>query len=180
MGHRANFVIVENSIIKIYFSQGKAQETPNILAQGLAFCEKYFEEFIEESMLMDNAWAEGGILIDKDLKKVLIFGGSETNYTPALQRHYCKHMSGVWKSWSVQWCSQGIVDFAEHLGLMEDRILADGCKPEFLKSEEWSFTMDADRTQEEVITIIKNGIIADYKQDWGFQGINICLERGKT
>ena len=180
MGQRANLVIVQNSEPKIYYTHWRAQETPNILAQGLEFCEKYFKEFNEDGWLMDNAWAEGGILIDKDQNKVLIFGGSEIDYTPALQRLYCKHITKIWKNWTIHWCIQGNVDFAEHLGLMDDRILSEGCKPDFLKSDEWSFTLNADRTQDEVITIINKGIISDYKQDWGLDGINMCIVKGEN
>ena len=111
MGHRANLVLVENKEPIIYYTGRRAQETPNILAQGLNFCEKYFSEFDEVGWLMDNAFAEGGILIDKDNKKILIFGGGDISYTPALQRLYCKHITKIWKGWNVEWCSKGNVDF---------------------------------------------------------------------
>lgn len=179
MGHRANLVLVENKKYKIYYTHWKAQETPNILAQGLDFCEKYFKEFDENSWLMDNVFAEGGLLIDKDNKKILIFGGGDIGYTPVLQRLYCKHIVKIWKGWNAQWCSKGNVDFAEYLGIMEDRILA-GCTPEFYEESEWSYTMDKDRTQDEVITIINDGIINDYKQDLGLDGINVCIAKGET
>jgi hypothetical protein len=180
MGNRSNLVIVENKEPKIYYTHWSAQKTPNILAQGLEFCEKYFKGFSEYGWLMDNAWSEGGILIDKDQKIVLIFGGSETGYIPALQRLYCKHITRIWKNWTVKWSSQGNVDFAEHLGLMEDRILADGCKPEFFESDEWSLTMNDYRMQCEVINIIKNSIISDYKQDFALDGINRCIVKGEN
>ena len=179
MGHRANLVLVENREPKIYYAPWRAQETPSILAQGFDFCESYFKEFTEEGWLMDNAFAEGGILIDKDNKKVLIFGGSEVSFTPALQRLYCKHIIRIWKNWNVEWCHKGIVDFAEYLGIMEDKILANGRIPNFSTREEWSYTMDADRTQDDVITIIYNGTISDYKQDWGLDGIEMCIARGE-
>lgn len=179
MGHRANLVLVENKEPIIYYTGRRAQETPNILAQGLNFCEKYFSEFDEVGWLMDNAFAEGGILIDKDNKKILIFGGGDISYTPALQRLYCKHITKIWKGWNVEWCSKGNVDFAEYLGIMEDRILASGCIPEFFEADEWSYTMNADRTQDEVITIINNGVISDYKQDLGLDGINMCIAKGE-
>lgn len=179
MGHRANFIILENDQPRIYYSHGRAQETPSILAQGLAFCEAYFLGFNEWSLLMDNAWAEGGILIDKDKKHLMIFGGADTSYTPALQRHYCKHLPTIWKGWTIEWCSKGNVDFAEYLGMMEDRILAEGCAPEFYEREIGSITMEPDRSQDDVTTIIYNGQIYDYKQDCGLDGINDCLAHGE-
>lgn len=178
MGHRSNLVLIENNEPKIFYSKG-AQQTPNILAQGLDYCEKYFKRCYYDGWLMDNAFAEGGILIDKDNKEVLIFGGVEIAYTPALQRLYCKHIVKVWKGWNVRWCHKGNEDFANYLGIMEDRILADGCIPEFSAYSKWSYTMNADRTQEEVITIINDDTINDYKQDWGLDGINMCIAKGE-
>lgn len=179
MGQRANFVILENKEVRIHYSNWEAPNTPNILAQGLEFCESYFKEFNEMTWLMDNAFAEGGILIDKDKYSILIFGGWEITYTPALQRLYCKHITKIWKGWNVKWCDKGIVDFAEYLGVMEDRILADGCVPDFFSSEEWSFTKHINRTQDDVITIIKNNTVYDYKLDWGLDGIQVCLAKGE-
>lgn len=179
MGHRANLVLVENKESKIYYTHSRAQEMPNILAQGLDFCEKYFKGFDEDGWLMDNAFAEGGILIDKDSQKILIFGGADMSSTPALQRLFCKYIAKIWEGWEIEWCSKGIVDFAEYLGVMEDRILADGCEPVFCENGEWSCTMKTDRTQDEIITIINNGVICDYKQDWGLYGINICIAKGE-
>lgn len=179
MGQRANFVIVENNKSRIYYSHWEAEHTPNILAQGLEFCEKYFKEFTEDGWIMDNAFAEGGILIDKDKFNILIFGGSDTAYTPALQRLYCKYIAKIWKGWNIKWCDKGNVDFAEYLGIMEDRILADGCIPDFYSGDEWSLTNNPNRTQDDVITIIKNKIINDYKLDWGLDGIQVCLAKGE-
>ncbi|MBK9380293.1 MAG: hypothetical protein IPN39_03095 [Chitinophagaceae bacterium] len=59
MGHRANFILVENKKPEIYYSHRGAQNTPEILAQGLAFCDNYFKQFTEDGWLMDNAF-EGG------------------------------------------------------------------------------------------------------------------------
>lgn len=180
MGHRANLIIVENKEPKIYYTHWESQKTPNILAQGLEFCENYFKTFNEDGYLMDNAYAEGGILIDKDCKKVLVFGGCELDYTPSLQRLYCKHVTKFWEGWVVKWCFRGIVDIAEYLGLMDDSILAVGCKPSFYGDMDWSNTMDTDRLQDDVTTIIDNAIIYDYKQDWGLDGINICIAKGEN
>lgn len=179
MGLRANLIIIENGKIEIYYTHTQAENTPNILAQGLEFCEKHFRNFDESNRLMNNTWAEGGILMDKDQKKVLIFGGADIAFTPALQRLYCKYMTKIWKNWTVHWCSKGNIDFAEYLGIMEEGILAETSEPIFYESKKWSSTMKIDRTQDEVITTIKNGIINDYKQDWGLDGINVCIAKGE-
>lgn len=182
MGCRANFVIVDNKKTIIYYCHDGGYHAPEIVAKGLEYCEKYFQELQESDSLMDIVWAEGGILIDKDKKNVLLFGGEDPQWTPALQRIYCQKVVNIWQGWNVQWCEQGIVDMAVYLGLMEERIYnTDKIKVEFdyRHDIEWSDTFDENRTQDDVITIIDNGVISDYKLDYGLDGIDICILKGK-
>ncbi|HAI75343.1 MAG TPA: hypothetical protein DCM08_03775, partial [Microscillaceae bacterium] len=176
---------MENGAYKIYYSGRGAHYTPHILAQGLAFCEQYFKEFTEESVLMDNAWGEGGVLIDKDKKNALVFGGGwEFHNTPALQRLYCKRVVQLWPNWTIRWCDQGAVDFAEYLGIMEDSILAEGREPDFLELNDFNrqrlLEMRDDMPQCEVITLIKDGIVNDYSLDWGFDGMMMLIQESEN
>jgi len=181
MGYRANFIIVENNKQKIYYSQEGALYTVEILAKGIAYCEKYFDfGFHETDWLIDNAAGEGGIVIDKDQNKILFYASGDIGFTPVLQRHSQKYIAKIWENWSVQWCSRGHEELAIYLGLMEDRILTEECKPNFFETDEWSPTMEVDRRQSDVITIINNGIIKDYKQDWILDGITICVLKGEN
>lgn len=176
MSTRAHFIIVEKGEKKIFRSKD-GQVAPNILAQGLDFCESYFKKMHEdERLVLDNAFAEGGIMIDKDTKNILIFGGSEGEifYYPALQRLYCEHVQKFWNGWNIQWCSKGIISIAEYLEMMDEELLADGCKPEFDFYEDKK--PDDEFNSKDVITIICKDKIKDYYLD----SINFCLSKGEN
>lgn len=180
MGERANFVLVENGHTTIFYHKWWAYKTDRILAQGLSFCEQLFKDkCTEEFCLMNNAWADGGLLIDKDQKKALIFGGDDMGSTPALQRLYRQYLRATnWVNWDIQWCYYGIVDMAEHLGLREDRLLPGSGRLDPDGYPEWDLFTAACETQYEVITIIKNGQCSDYKLDWGVFGIDLGIAEG--
>lgn len=101
MGHRANLILVENKIPKIYYTHSLAQEIPSILAMGLEFCEQFFPQFNQVNFILDIAWSEGGILIDKDNKNVLVFGGCDLASVSALKRLYIKEVRKFWKGWTI-------------------------------------------------------------------------------
>lgn len=137
MGHRANLILVENNNTKTFYSHWSGNITPRILAQGLKFCENYFKKYDETNWLLDNAWAEGGILIDKDNRKILFFS-LEFLETIALQNAFIKLLQQkIWFGWNINWAFRGNVDFAEYLNVMEDDILADGSAPNYITLDDW-------------------------------------------
>lgn len=171
MSSRANFVLIENRQVQLYYST-YALSTPAILAQGLEFCESLFKKHICCEYLLDNAWAEGGILIDKDNKLVLMFGGEEIAPFPAAQRQYVQYMMETsWQGWNVKYCFQGNIDIAQYLGMMDNRLLADGMLPDFFEIDQWTYEYLNVEEPYGVITIINNGYIADYALNWLGNGI---------
>lgn len=182
MGHRANLIIVENEKSTIWYSHTIATRINNLFAQGLIFCKEFFKKCHIDGYLMDNAWAEGSIIIDKDNKIALLFGGEDMHYTPALQRHFCQYMMRtVWQQWQVKWCQRGNVDIASYLGMMNESILADGYKPDFNHFKDYGFEIEEDfeQSQNTVITIIKNSIVKDYSMDCKYYDLEIFLSKGE-
>lgn len=186
MSHRANLILHENNQTHIYFSAMSALFTTKIMAQGFDYCKWYFQQYDKVTCLLDNAWAEGGLLIDADHKYVLIYGGGEDiNICPALQRHFIKRMQPVWPDWQLAWSAKGNPGFAEYLGLPVEDTLTYTTYPEY---EEWldepvdwmhpEKDYDPEREQNEVITIIANGIVTDYMMDWGIDGLKIPIPKG--
>ena len=99
MGARANFIILENNTPKIFYAIWDAPDVPRIMAQGLEFCENYFRKQYESGFLMDNAFAEGGILIDKDKKTVFLF--NEEEFIPAICRLYLRIVQMFLDGWKL-------------------------------------------------------------------------------
>ncbi len=181
MGHRANLILLENNNPRIYYSHWDGNYIPIILYQGLEFCEKYFVGFDEHGWLMDNAWSEGGVLIDKDNKNILFFS-VEFLETIALQNAYINYLKkSIWMGWNIVWASKGNVDFAEYLDLMEGYILADGCAPDYYKMEDWNSLIEVidDDTFKSLVTIIHNKTIIDYVLVGYWTEINFCIAEGE-
>lgn len=181
MGHRANLILVEDKEPKIYYSHWDGQNTPNILSQGLEFCEKHFKKFKEDGWLMDNAWAEGGILIDKD-NKVVQFFNVELLEVIAIRNRFIDFLQkNIWTDWSIKWAYKGNVDFAEYLGIMEDYILAKGCNPNYHKFKNLNDLIleeDKEWASRTLVTIVSNNIIKDYVILGYCDEIDFCLAEG--
>lgn len=183
MGHRANLILLENKLTKIYFSHWDGQKTSKILAQGLEFCEKHFKKHNQDGWLMDNAWSEGGILIDKD-NKVILFFDLEYFNTIVIRNFFIEFLQKTkWIGWYIEWAYKGNVDFAEYLGLMEERILALGTKPNFNKLESLNnliYEDDEDWASRTFVTLIGNDSIKDYLILGYGEEINFCLAEGRN
>jgi len=182
MGHRANLILVENKTPKIYSDHWDGQKTPNLLAQGLVYCENHFKGLKEDGYLMDNVWAEGGILIDKDKQNVLFFN-VEFLESVALQNAFINYLEqNIWINWTIKWAFRGNVDFAEYLNLMDDHILADGSKPNFHNLKDSSILKlreeDSTFAALSLITIVEKDLVKDFVLLGDSTEVNYCLARG--
>ena len=163
MGQRANFIIVEGRTAEIYYDQRGWNKAPDLLIRGLSNCEAWIRKNDAANWLLDNAWAEGGLLIDKDKKIVMLFG--ELFETGGLRSRFIAYLKNHgWHGWDIRWAHRGNVDFAEHLNIMEDRILAEGSGPDFIPiGDQWKLDPD-DREWpiDTLVTIINSNTITDY------------------
>lgn len=183
MGHRANLVLVEKDKVNIYYSKWDGRNASKILSQGLRFCENHFKKYDEDGWLMDNTWAEGGILIDKN-KNTILFFEIEFLETGGLKRKFIEYLiQNIWEKWKIEWAFRGNVDFAEYLNIMDSRILADGCIPNFPKIKDLKELIIEEEHQEcagkSLITIIHKNTSKDYIL-FGFgREINSCIGEGE-
>jgi hypothetical protein len=77
MGHRANFIVVQNGQAKAYQDSWAALGCTYQFAEGPAAAMRAADGFAEVSELMDWAFAEGGYLLDFDEKAAIVFGYPE-------------------------------------------------------------------------------------------------------
>lgn len=182
MGHRANLVLVEQDTAKIYRSHWDGHKVLNILTQGLDFCEKHFRKFPEVDWLYDNAWAEGGLLVDKDKKQILFFN-LELLDTVGHQNAFIDYLKvELWKGWDIFWAFRGNVDIAEYINIMEDSILAEGCLPEYEKIDNWKDLLSEigrEGTNKTLVTIVCDKVITDYVLEGHWDEINFCIAEGE-
>jgi len=183
MSSRANFVWKENNKINIYYAGGNAaKEAPELLLKGLEICKNHFSKYEIDEYLMDNAFADGSIMIDIDAKHIIVFGGEDASWCPVLKRHYLKRYRKLYPEFIIEWAYAGNSDIAEYLGLMQDYILNGVDRSDYiLRTEmlEWPseshFTVIEDHL-ECVLTIIKNGEIKDYALYAGIKNAISCYE----
>lgn len=120
MGARANYVIIEGGAIDIYYSHWGAMDVPAVVVDGPVATRAYIrDEAPTTDSLMDDIWAEGGILLDMDRRALLFFGGENIRFSPPWQRILLHMMRPIWQGWSIAWAARGIVDIASYPGLAE-------------------------------------------------------------
>lgn len=124
MGHRASYVLIEERTTQIYYSHWGAQSIPEQLLAGPKHTMTFLRTLKPDTKLLDTAWAEGGILLDSDRRRLLFWGGESISFCPYLRRVFLPVLRHLWSGWSAEWATQGIVDFARYLGIDLEDVLA--------------------------------------------------------
>lgn len=74
MGHRANFVVIENGAAQAHYGNWAGLGAAFSIANGPGPAVEALKEFEPTTELLDWAFAEGGFLIDFDQSLVIVFG----------------------------------------------------------------------------------------------------------
>ncbi|PCC69008.1 hypothetical protein SAMN02745121_05659 [Nannocystis exedens] len=128
MGHRANFVVIEHRVARVFADQWAALECALVLQEGPAASRKWVEALEEAGGLMPSGFAEAGFLLDFDEVVMMGFGdvGADLQSldeesaacAAALNRDpakYLRHVARVWPGWKLIWDERGLAAFAKHL-----------------------------------------------------------------
>ncbi|MCA9609195.1 MAG: hypothetical protein KC619_26520 [Myxococcales bacterium] len=130
MGHRANFVIIEDGEASAYVDGWAAlgctfafAEGPRDAATGARGCEPTDE-------LLPWAFAEAGYLIDHDQRVAIVFGvpdydpqasddgGWHAETWAAIEagpEAFLRQIAPAWSGWTLWWDDRGTDAFADHL-----------------------------------------------------------------
>lgn len=125
MGHRANLVIVRNHSYELYYSHWCATTLPEDLFWGEPYAVQFIEaqRRVDETEWLDDVWAEGGVVLDLEKKKLLFYGGEDLHYDLPLRQLFLKLMRQVWDGWEINWAHEGIVDLASYVGYPKEKVL---------------------------------------------------------
>jgi hypothetical protein len=127
MGHRANFVVIQNSSAKAYEDNWAALGALLLFAEGPDKAIKILVDFRPTTELLDWAFVEGGYLIDFDTNTAIIFGfpGGEDELEfygfddstdgQEFAPKYLQRISSKWKSWKLIFDDRGVDAFAIYL-----------------------------------------------------------------
>ncbi len=168
MGARANYVLIEGGAISIYYSHWGAMYVPAMVIDGPKATRAYiWGEVPTTGSLMEDNWAEGGILLDVDQRELLFFGGENIAFSPPLQRTFLRMMRHVWRGWSVAWAGREIFDIASYPGVAE-----------FLEIDPSSLISDHESTTDQPYAEAK--IRAPHDNPWVYTVITVTWDDGRV
>ena len=171
MGARANYVIIEDGAITVYSDKWGAMDIPAVVIDGpdatRAYIRAYIQELSPTETLMNDIWAEGGILLDMDRRALLFFGGENTLFSPNLQRILLHMMRPIWQGWSIAWAGRGIVDIAAYPGVAD-----------FLRIDPASLIQRKERVIEQAYDVAK--IRNPHVNPWAYTVITVKWEDGQV
>lgn len=124
MGQRASYAVVDGEAVDLYYSHWGAPSIPDHLLAGPDGMLAYIRSLVTTDKLLDDAWAEGAILLDRDQQRLLFWGGENISIAPHLRRALLPILRLLWPGWSIGWATYGIVDIARGLGMDPTTVLA--------------------------------------------------------
>ena len=127
MGHRANLIIIENGEKKVFYDHWIAINLDRTLFWDFTFALEYFkaQENADESMWLDELFAEAGAVIDVDKKYLLWFAGGDVGRFVSYRQKFLELQQKIWEGWKIEWASRGVVDMAEYVGYPKENVLND-------------------------------------------------------
>ncbi len=184
MGFRANFILIDGNKTRLSYYGSYGNSVHAIFPLGPEVLRKsILNSYDDREVLMDNAFAEGGILIDLNSKKALLFD-AELLDPPSLRREYIKLMQEQkWEGWDIKWAVRGNIDFAMYLDLNVEEYQADNCFPKYEKLDmnDWiAHLEEKEYLQQTLVTIMKNNIITDYIVYGVWDELNSCIAQGTS
>ncbi|NSB14524.1 hypothetical protein [Clostridium beijerinckii] len=138
MGQRANIIFVTKDSYELYYNHWCGNTIYRDLFWGVEHALSFIKEqkkVDKENGWLNEAWAEGGAVVDTHRKVLLIYAGEDLRYEIPLRRMYLKLLAQVWKGWDIRWANEGIADLAEYVGYPKESLLEEyeeeECNPSF-------------------------------------------------
>lgn len=121
MGHRANFVLVDDAGWRLYYSHWAANRFAAELIAGPEAMIRFVSAqrpCDREGEWLDDIWAEGGAVVDPTRRRLVFYGGTDDlDYDLAVKRAFMRVLTSTWPGWTVEWAYDGIGDLAAYVGV---------------------------------------------------------------
>jgi hypothetical protein len=124
LGHRANYLILEASSQELFYSHWSANSVERNVFWGPQPAERFIRCQEATSEWLDDTWCEGGAVLDKVARELLVFGGEDILYDLYRRSVWMALMKPLWPGWSIRWATREIVDLAARAGVPPSQVLA--------------------------------------------------------
>jgi hypothetical protein len=126
MGQRANLVIMNQDGYDLYYNHWCANTLPRDFFWGPEHAVSFIEAQtkVDHTGWLNDIWAEGGAVVDREKRLLLLFGGEDELYDIPRRRILLKLMQRVWGDWELRWANEGIADIAEYAGVSKEVVLS--------------------------------------------------------
>lgn len=144
MGARANLVVVEGGAWALRYSHWAANRLLRDLFWGPDHGLEFARRQRRVDRWLDERWCEGGAVLDRDARSLLLFGGPEdVAFDVELRAVYLDLLAAAWNGWRVGWAHERIVDLARAVGVDPGLVLVDELapRPGSPRQEEWIETV---------------------------------------
>jgi hypothetical protein len=129
MGQRANLILIERGQREMYYTHWRANTLDRDLFWGPDHAARFIRAQQARTHWLDEVWAEGGAVLDRDAHVLLMFGGEDVRIDVSLRRVYLDLLRHVWSGWDVRWAYEGIADVADYVGHPREAVLTNEFDP---------------------------------------------------
>ncbi len=164
MGHRSNFVIIQNREINIYYSHWGAISIPKDIFYGPQITIDYIKSLQPVETLLDDLWCEGAVLVDTHEKQLIFWGGDGYEY-PAVRKYFISLLQLNWEGWGIRWAEQGIIDIAQYLRIDISQVQTDIDYYHWKNYRGWLENSETDYTETLLTVKYHPELILDYRFD---------------
>ncbi|QLY29348.1 hypothetical protein H0264_29345 [Nocardia huaxiensis] len=124
MGHRANFVLIDESGPRLFYSHWAANTVYSVVVAGPAAATRF--AMVQRpcdirTEWLDDVWCEGGAVIDHTTRTLTYFGDGLAFELPTKQV-FADLLPSMWPGWTVRWAYDGIGDLAAAAGFERDMV----------------------------------------------------------
>lgn len=133
MGHRANFFVRHEGESLAW--RGSALS----IDQDLLLGPQYWSPGGDPEgkvRLHDEVYCEGSVVVDFDVKRLLWFGGMETDFSSPLLRGMMDVVRLTWPDWRVEWAARGATQVAAAAGFDPAPLVAPDLGPSQKKGKD--------------------------------------------
>ena len=120
MGDRANYAILHNGAVELFYSHWGGVTVAEDIFWGPKRTEVFIRKTTPETRWLNNVWAEGGVALDKDRRRLTYYGREWPNEKD-VRSVYEDLLASYWKGWTIRRAEEW-AEVAEAVGVLRESV----------------------------------------------------------